>query len=47
MLVAHSSSEAWQSGMVKRKNDKDDAHKVVKMASNNEIDSVYVPSTTL
>ena len=44
VLVAHPGGEAWQSGKVKRKTDKDDALKLAQMARNNESDSVHVPS---
>jgi len=44
VLFAHPGGEAWQWGKVERRADKDDALKLAKMARNNEIEAVHVPS---
>jgi transposase len=43
-LVCSTNEDAWKWSNVKRKTDKDDALKLAKMARNNEINSVHIPS---
>jgi transposase len=44
VAVANTTHEAWKWRKVKRKTDKDDAHKLAKMALNDELPTVHVPS---
>jgi transposase len=44
VLVANANAEAWKWRKVKRKTDKDDALKLAKMALNNELPTVHMPS---
>jgi hypothetical protein len=44
VAVANCCHEAWKWRKVKRKTDKDDAHKLAKMALNDELPTVHVPA---
>jgi transposase len=44
VAVANTTAEAWKWKKVKRKTDRDDAHKLARMALNDELPTVHMPS---